>query len=63
MRFEEVYGRPYDYNGSPCQLLVTLSRDAQGRWWHTVGGKIIREATWIETLLPLVPAVWAQFTP
>lgn len=58
MRFVEVHVRPYDFTQPVTQPLVTLSRDWQGAWWHTVGGEVVREATLLESLLPLAPSTW-----
>lgn len=60
MRFEEVYCRPFDHGGPPDQPLVTLSRTACGRWWHTVEGEVVREATFLESLLMLAPETWVR---
>jgi hypothetical protein len=60
VRFEEVYVRPFDYTQSADQPLVTLSRDARGQWWHTVGGQVVREATRLESLLMLAPETWKR---
>jgi hypothetical protein len=55
--FMEVYVRP-PLGTDPAEPVVTLSRDSAQRWWHTVGGKVVRQATPMETLLPLAPKVW-----
>lgn len=53
----EVYVRP-PVGTDLSEPVVTLSRDSARQWWHTVGGKVIRQATTMETLLPLAPDVW-----
>lgn len=55
--FLEIYVRP-PVGIDLSEPVVTLSRDSAQRWWHTVGGKAVRQATTVETLLPLAPGTW-----
>jgi len=58
--FLEVYVRPFIYGDDPNQPLVTLQRDSANRWWHAVGGEVVREATLHEEWLPFMPSVWQR---
>lgn len=40
--------------------VVTMEKDSAGRWWHGVGGVLVRPATTLETLLPLSPRTWRE---
>ena len=57
--FIEIFARSPDLAAlDPDELIVTLSRDSAGRWWHTRGGEVVRPASTVETLLSLAPTQW-----
>ena len=45
--YTEVYMRPPGYREARVQ---TCERDSAGRWWHKLGGEVVREATTIERI-------------
>lgn len=55
----EVHVMPTFGHGGSDQLIITLEK-RDGRWYHFVGAKMVREATIIEQLLPLAPGRWME---
>lgn len=45
--YTEVYMRP---PGSDDALVQTCERGTAGRWWHKLGGEVVREATVVERI-------------
>lgn len=60
-RIVEVHVRPPDLASlDPNAPIVTMEKDDRGVWWHGVGGKLVRRATTLESILPLAPAAWRR---
>ena len=57
--FMEVHTRP-PVTEDPAEPVVTLSKDANGRWWHTVKTEVVRPATIVESLLMMQPSTWKR---